>query len=770
MRNLALKLWEVRVSHHLRILLSFALLGTVSCSSSSKHPVAGGMRGVASTDPASAVSPVTGQTFRQELEGARGPKLVKPKLQVFGHWVRANPIATFTDLLKNAPVLELEKLPIKDSPYPHTGTTVVSSYADVVEILNKPTLFTVRNYRKKMEDSVGPYMLSYDESIYNIKEKPWMRKMMPREDHPRIRATVREIVNRAIAEQQFVGTDVNGRVYGRLELVNQIARKVPIELSARYFGFPGPSEEKMYEWSRATQDDFFHHVSNDEKEVREAAVRAGKEMHAYLKDLIAQKQKNPTGDDILSRLIQTENDFVKPKSAEDDRIRTNIMGTLVGGVETTQAAIVQSLAQLFNNPAALAAARDAALRDDVETVGKYVWEALRFDPVNPFVVRYAEEDYVLASGARIKKGHHVLVATHAAMLDPKMFAEPLQFNPNRDQSKFFHLGYGHHRCLGDYVAMIEVPEVVMALLKLPGLKPATGQAGKIDNRYRLPRAGIPKFRTSFPEKFSVEFEVTRAPADMEIADADYAYEDYLMNFDRNAFRQCMAGFDPADPTPDQKRLRKTVQAMRHNIGVAKINNVPRVNRHILFCRMNVGFQNCMKTAAKERKFKILVGDTTHATAYQTCKVKHPLSETEGAFYEHVLLGQRLRTESIRSDQARRNTGEDYMFEDHLKFYDRYFYRLTMMNPAAIRSFPNSRDLLFYARLNLDFRLCMGLPVVAHGLTGGRVGANRDTQYDKCKDGVLDEDSGNHYGALSNTEKYYYETLILGRNVTRPTER
>jgi cytochrome P450 len=758
-----------------------ALICLVSCSTlkstESKSADSSGStasRSVATEEPISFINPETKKGFWEEFTApthmpTKVDKVLKHQLQIFGKWVRANPVATFQDLRKYAPVLSLEALPAGKA-YKSKGTIVLSRYQDVIEVLNQPTKFTVRNYQKKMERSVGPFMLAYDGSQYNIKEKPWMRSMMPTDDLPKVREIVRRLVNEAISQEQYIGEDINGKTYGRLEVVNQIARKVPIQLSGEYFGFPGPSLDKMYEWSRATQDDFFHNVKDD-KVVREAAIKAGKEMHQYLKELIAQKLREnragKTGDDVLSRLIQSgTQEFVEPQSAEDDRVRTNIIGTLVGGVETTQAAIVQSLAQLFLRPQMLKAARAAAAANNVDLVAKYVWEALRFHPVNPFVVRFAEEEVTLKSGAKIPAGYHVLVATQSAMFDETEpgFENPNQFRLDRDQSKFFHLGYGHHRCLGDFVASIEVPEVVMALLKLPNLRPASGQAGQIDFRKRLQPHMLKAdtSSTSFPESYSLEYDASPVPgSEVSIANPKYAYEDYLMNFDRGSYRRCLVGLPLSGKGPAPYILAKTIAK---NIKKHKLNSLTGENRELLFCRLNEEFRSCMQTQAKAKKFNILQSSPAHEQGFFECASAGNLTQNETAFYKSVMLGQELDVSKLDSSQAQRNTGANYRFEDHMKFYDRFPYRECFMNPAGLSAFKDDRDMIMYARLNIDFRLCMGKPILLNRYSGGMLGADRDPTYEKCKNGVYNPQTFKYEGALSDTEKYFYETEILGRQV------
>ncbi|MDG0814790.1 cytochrome P450 [Bdellovibrio svalbardensis] len=756
------------------LLASCALMLSCTSSQNSSQSQYGQnqyVRQFASTqEPITFANPKTGKTFWEEFEEQNiKPALLKPRLSTFAKWVRANPIATFQDVRKNSPVLSLESLPIKNSPYEFGKTYVLSRYKDVVEALNQPTKFTVRNYSKRMEGSVGPYMLAYDGTQYNIKEKPWMREMMPMSDLPKVREIVRRLVNEAIANGQYIGQDPGGATFGRLEVVNQVARRVPIQLTGEYFGFPGPSEEKMFEWSRATQNDFFHNVKN-ETEVAEAATRAGKEMHAYLKSLIEQKSKRiaagANDDDILSRLIRSKTtDFVAPRNAEDDRVRANIIGTLVGGVETTQAAIVQSMAQLFMRPVEFERARDAALRNDVDTVAKYVWEALRFHPVNPFVVRYAEQDVTLSSGVKIPKGSHLMIATQSAMFDDSEpgFENPNEFNINRNQNKFFHLGYGHHRCLGDYVSMVQVPEIVMALLKLPNVRPASGQAGLVDFRKRTKANALKADdnSVSFPESYSIEYDVHASDRkSVEVASKKYSYEDYLMQFDRGEYRRCLAGINPASGL--LKPIAVTAAIFR-NSEKHKFNAVSQDNKELLYCRLNKEYRSCIASEQNKVKFHVLEANEAHQKAFETCSSKANLTDTETAYYRAVMLGQGLDESKISDRQSQRNSGPKYAFEDYLKFYDRYTYRECFMNPAGLSAFQDP-EMIMYARLNLDFRLCMGKPVLLNRYTGGLLGQDRESTYEKCKDGVYNEATFKKEGALSRTEKYFYETEVLGRKL------
>jgi cytochrome P450 len=239
----------------------------------------------------------------------------------------------------------------------------------------------------------------------------------------------------------------------------------------------------------------FHNIENN-PEIHQQNVQAGQEMTAYMQTLIVQRraelQDNPQLDDTFSRLLKST--FDDAIDFTDARIITNIMGTLVGGIETTSQAIVQILEQLFKRPEMLEQAVAAANNNDDELVFKYCWEALRFNPINPFVVRRSAVDYRIASGSLrsklIPRGRTVFVSTRSAMRDGRQLKQASAFCIDRPDYHYMHLGYGLHACLGNHISRVQVPTIVKRLLQLPDLRPT----GPID------------FKDGpFPESYVVEF-------------------------------------------------------------------------------------------------------------------------------------------------------------------------------------------------------------------------------------------------------------------------
>jgi len=431
------------------------------------------------------------------------------------HQVKVAPLRLFRQLRSERPVLDLDTVELY----------VVTRDDDVRLILNTPTVCSVRDYRDRMEPVVGPYMLNRDaHPRYNMEEKPWMRTLLRPADFPRIRDIARDSARDGIAR----GTDAGGQ----LDVVAHLGRAVPVAVVRAYFGFRA-TPEKLLEWSFKTQDSFFHNVAylrglrgflvrtfgvggaalqaaqREALAVHGAAIAAGEEMRRFLTDELEQHRAEILASDtVFGRMLAGNGGLSFPK--QQDRMIANVIGGLVGAVETTNAAIVQSLNQLLAVPQRLEAARRAAQAVGADTAiqttpfAGCVWEALRFHPINPFVVRYVEQDTVIGAGdqaVRLRRGRRVLVATHSAMHDPLTVHNPDDFDvarPQRDRE--MNLGYATHRCLGDAVAEVMVPETIRQLLLLPGLQ-------RVPEAPPIPiNQGIDFGRRgSFPERYLVRY-------------------------------------------------------------------------------------------------------------------------------------------------------------------------------------------------------------------------------------------------------------------------
>lgn len=374
-------------------------------------------------------------------------------------WLRTEWRAFFSELRERRPVFQIP------------GITLLTRYDDVTEVLTRHKDFSVRIYGEKMDAVVGPFMLGRDESPLNWKDKSLMRAVVPLDDLGRVRTLVGELARQSL--------DANKS--DTLEVVGSLGRRVPVQLCDNYFGFPGPDEATMLRWSKATQWDFFKNLGND-SEIHGNAVAAGSEMKEYLKEFVIERREcGAYKDNVVDRLLQLN--LPANLGFSDERLIANISGLLIGAVETTSQAIVQALDQILRRSRLLPSAIEAA-RAGGDQVDEIVWEALRFNPINPLLFRVVETDALIAAGTTretvLSKGGIVFACTASAMHDETAIVNASKFVSGRPAHDYIHFGYGHHVCLGQHVGGVMIPEVIRQILLRPGIGLLPGNGTTID--------------------------------------------------------------------------------------------------------------------------------------------------------------------------------------------------------------------------------------------------------------------------------------------------
>ena len=372
---------------------------------------------------------------------------------------------------------------------------IVTRHADVAEVLDRDTDFTVAEVNGAAMDRVnGPFILGMDRSPQYLRERSILERCVHEDDADRIRSFVRsraaELVEAA-------------RPTGRIDVVGGLTRVVAIRLVGDYFGVPGPDEATAMRWMRTIFHETFLNVGSDPR-VRQRGEASAAEFHAYADELIARRREaldagHDVPDDFVTRLVRLQRH--DDTRLADEGIRRNLGGVVVGAVDTTSKAATHAVDQLLRRPRALAAARRAATEGDLDEVGRHVLEALRFNPINPVLSRHAARPTVLAQGTRrercIRPGLGVYAAILPAMFDPAAFDRPGRFRTDRPAPPYLHFGHGLHTCYGRRVNAIQLPEVVAPLLRLPNLRRAPGEEGRIS------------YDGPFPDRLVLEFDPVR---------------------------------------------------------------------------------------------------------------------------------------------------------------------------------------------------------------------------------------------------------------------
>jgi len=403
-------------------------------------------------------------------------------------WMKSEPLPFFKQLREQKPVLVTEEC------------TLVSLFVDVRDVLQMPKIFTVDLYKPKMgvTDTDPGYLMAHDDNALHYREKSLMQGMLNRDDLPRIR----ELIAKA-------SKDILDKADGEIEVVNEFCRMVPAVLVEDYFGLDGVDKKDLIEWSFWNQYDVFHNQPFDLNSAKLAQHittehdRVSKQLVAYIAKLMArklvlvkaEKAKNLlltgwyllkrlfmrlTGqkteqlkDDIVSRMLRTH--YAKEVDFSLIRVGVNAGGLLIGAIETTSQAVAQSIKYFLDNPEIYQKAKLAAINNDEKEFDAMVWESLRFVPISPYMFRQASEDYVIAKNTDretlIKKGTNVLLLTQSAMFDNYSYDNPEVFDADRNWYHNFNFGFGSHDCLGKYVGMVMIPEMIKQVLLRDQISP-----------------------------------------------------------------------------------------------------------------------------------------------------------------------------------------------------------------------------------------------------------------------------------------------------------
>jgi cytochrome P450 len=369
---------------------------------------------------------------------------------------------------------------------------VITRHADVVEVLSRDTDFTISEINQAHIAAIdGPFILGMDRSAEYEREVGTLREVVRADDLERIRKFITESA-RVLVE--------TARPQGRIDVVQGLARVVPIRLVESYFGIPAPDDPTMMRWMRAIFYDLFWNVAGDSG-LHDDAVRASSELRRHSDGVISRRQSllgEPNQpDDILGRLLALQHDG-KHSWVDNNFVRRNLGGLIVGTVDNTSKSVTLAIDELLRRPNELANARKAALAGDLDAVRAYAYEAVRFNPLQPGQLRYCRHGTELARGTprarRIPAGSTVIAATLSAMFDPDYFAQPDQFRVDRGV-EYLHFGYGLHRCSGYYINGVQIPALLAALLRLPNLRRAAGRRGRIN------------YDGPFPDRLILEFDI-----------------------------------------------------------------------------------------------------------------------------------------------------------------------------------------------------------------------------------------------------------------------
>lgn len=325
------------------------------------------------------------------------------------------------------------------------GFFAVSSYAGITALLHDPRLS--KDQRKTDIPLTG---------AQRIEPRPFLFLDPPEHDRLRRLVTRQFTPARVNAMHDRVVTLVDELLDARrdrsqLDVVDDFAYPLPVTVICELLGVPREDESRFHTWA----DTLAHSLDPDPgQKTDQAALLAGMELRNYMQALVAERRSHP-GDDLLSGLAAGD----AADRMDDANLVVTMILLLIAGHETTVNLITNGALTLLRYPAEL-----ERLRDRPDRVPVVIEELLRYEPPVQFITRFALAD-IEVDGVTIPRGSGIRLMLAAGNRDPRRFADPDRFDPDRPDNE--HLGFsgGIHYCVGAPLARIEGQVALTALAR-----------------------------------------------------------------------------------------------------------------------------------------------------------------------------------------------------------------------------------------------------------------------------------------------------------------
>lgn len=275
---------------------------------------------------------------------------------------------------------------------------------------------------------------------------------------------------------------------GRLDVVGDLSLRIPTEICRRYFGFDITDPDAFAEWAMSVSALVFADPYGD-PETRAVGVAGAQRLRRII-DIAIARVREPVRNAValgftnfaeltlVERLVAlSEHD--RSLALEDAEIRAILLGMVVGFVPTNGVSGAKMIEEILRRPEVFDRACKVAREGNAEALQAILLEAGRLNPgLAPGQWRYCPRGATIA-GRKIPAGATLMVSTMSAMRDPRRWAAPGRFDPERGQEPGLIFGDGVHKCIGKYLAIRIIRETLLPLFALPGLRVAAGPHGRM---------------------------------------------------------------------------------------------------------------------------------------------------------------------------------------------------------------------------------------------------------------------------------------------------
>lgn len=370
-----------------------------------------------------------------------------------------DPYPTLAELRRTAPA-------VYD---PHLNRVVLTRHADIGSVL-RDRRFGRSALHRYSRDELGwplpdPRQATFDafNSNHLLDSEPpkhtRLRSLVQLAFTPRRVEALQERIEAMLAAQ--LGTL---RGTGAFDLVSAYAEPLPVAVIAELLGVPEAERHHLRPWSAAIVKLYEPTATPQDQD---AAERAVQEFSALLRELRAQRRRDPQ-DDLITALAHASDGG--DRLSEQELVDTAIL-LLNAGHEASVNGLSAGTLALLRRPHLWRTLVQAAGQDGSLPVFRTaVEELLRFDTPLPMFERIVLEPLTL-HGADLHPGDRVALLYASGNRDAAAFDRPDEVDLTRQPNPHLTFGLGIHYCLGAPLARLELALSLRALCRaLPELR------------------------------------------------------------------------------------------------------------------------------------------------------------------------------------------------------------------------------------------------------------------------------------------------------------